>query len=644
MISAIPVLALLILVTFGADAEPGTVEGHITNENGAFLPGIEMVFSNSDTAYHAFTDKNGYYKIRLPKGKYELNLKFYRYVYPDNFKAKAGNTSETKRYDYEIDFDEFNFDKRFYTEEQKEAMKGPGFWERLFGGKDKDKHPGGRGISADYGSDGRMRSSKAMPMMAVDSDVLAETAESADSDRGLPPKDAGPAPGAGKLTSGEVNDFRKWDMWGDLTDDQFAEYSETRGVYPLKRYTVQVINNSGNPVIDARVILLDANNTIYWSARTDNTGKAELWYDMFGESPGNTPALKARVVFENEEVEIDDISEFKNGVNIVNTNWSCHNREAVDILFAVDATGSMGDEIAYLQAELLDIISRVKEKNSDTDLRLGSLFYRDDTDDYLVKHTPFSGDIQKTGNFIKEQNAAGGGDFPEAVGAALFSAVSMYDWSESARARLLFLVLDAPPHKESKARKRIREITRRLAADGIRVIPVACSGVDKDTEFIMRAIALSTNGTYVFLTDDSGIGGKHIKPSTDEYKVEKLNDLFIRLIDQFTIVPDCNAENLAGKEVSDRIFNEGDPVKTGGDLSELVVCYPNPNRGIFTIDAKRKLDELFIVDITGKIIERYGNFPAGKHEIDISRFPTGIYFGKFMEGGEWGSAKVILQR
>ncbi|MEF9479208.1 hypothetical protein OWR28_17025 [Chryseobacterium sp. 1B4] len=55
----------------------------------------------------------------------------------------------------------------------------------------------------------------------------------------------------------------------------------------------------------------------------------------------------------------------------------------------------------------------------------------------------------------------------------------------------------------------------------------------------MRTFALLTNGTYTFLTDDSGIGNSHIKPTIDSYEVEKLNDLLLRLILQRAVFPEC---------------------------------------------------------------------------------------------------------
>ena len=61
------------------------------------------------------------------------------------------------------------------------------------------------------------------------------------------------------------------------------------------------------------------------------------------------------------------------------------------------------------------------------------------------------------------------------------------------------------------------------------------SGINKQTEYLFRSQSLITAGQYVFLTDDSGIGGSHIEASTDEdpLVVEYLNDCLVRLINGY---------------------------------------------------------------------------------------------------------------
>ncbi len=42
-----------------------------------------------------------------------------------------------------------------------------------------------------------------------------------------------------------------------------------------------------------------------------------------------------------------------------------------------------------------------------------------------------------------------------------------------------------------------------------------------------------TGGTYIFLTDDSGIGYSHRSPSTESYDVETLNECMIRVVCEY---------------------------------------------------------------------------------------------------------------
>ena len=72
-----------------------------------------------------------------------------------------------------------------------------------------------------------------------------------------------------------------------------------------------------------------------------------------------------------------------------------------------------------------------------------------------------------------------------------------------------------------------------MAEQGIRLIPLASSGVNTETEFLLRSWAVMTGGTYTFLTNHSGIGNSHLEPTIGEYEVEKLNDLLVRVICEY---------------------------------------------------------------------------------------------------------------
>ena len=336
----------------------------------------------------------------------------------------------------------------------------------------------------------------------------------------------------GQVTAAEWDDLDNWDFWMDLGQNQlFTTTQNNWQFYQFSRYSFEIKDKYDFPLIDCEIQLKNSQGDAVWTARTDNEGKAELWLNLNGQSDSDPTAI---VYYKGEPTEVSNPLPYAAGVNEVKIGNEAETLIKADILFVVDATGSMSDEINYLKSELLSVINGVEKLNAQLDLRLGSVFYRDEGDEYLTRVTPFSANIESTLNFIKEQEATGGGDFPEAVHTALNIALTQLSWSESARTRILFLLLDAPPHNIPGIVNDIRDAVRDAAEKGIKIIPITASGIDKDTEFLMRYFAIATNGTYVFITDDSGIGGDHLEATVGEYEVELLNDIMVRLIDKYT--------------------------------------------------------------------------------------------------------------
>jgi len=347
-----------------------------------------------------------------------------------------------------------------------------------------------------------------------------------------------PAPRAGLLTAGEINDFSKWKLWEDLDSGTFAVYAQTWRFRMRERYSVQLINQANRPVCDARVLLLDRRGNILWEAKSDPTGKAELWNGVNGSNAEKPSAIRAE--YKGRTTKTDYVLPISEGMNYLQMDVPCETPLAADIVFVVDATGSMGDEISYLKQELDDVIKRASAE-SGLNLRTGAVFYRDHGDEYLVRNSPLNANTSQTMNFIRSQGASGGGDAPEAVEEGLEQALNTMQWSAEARTRLLFLVLDAPPHADSASVRRMQLAAAKAAAMGVRIIPLTASGINKPAEYLMRSLALATNGTYTFITNHSGIGSDHIAPSTDSYKVELLNNLLVRLIRDFSYMPSCQS-------------------------------------------------------------------------------------------------------
>ena len=337
-------------------------------------------------------------------------------------------------------------------------------------------------------------------------------------------------PQGGLVTAGEWNDLDNWAFYQKtLMKEPFKGFPDDWQMYTNHRIAV-AITAKNKPAANATVTLF-RNDTPIWTAKTDNLGRAELWVGAFQkEKELNTALLRLKV---NEQwVSTATISETQvNRIALDETLPSPTN--LVQIAFMVDATGSMGDELEFLKMDLKKVINEVQKTNTQLKISTATVFYRDEGDEYVVKHSPFTEDINQTTEFISQQRADGGGDFPEAVDKALVQ-LNQLQWQPEARTRIAFLVLDAPPHNKPAVISSIQYSVKTAAASGIKLIPVVASGIDKTTEFLMRFIAMYTNGTYVFITDHSGIGNKHLEPSVGEYQVEKLSDLMVRLIKKYS--------------------------------------------------------------------------------------------------------------
>jgi hypothetical protein len=440
------------------------------------------------------------------------------------------------------------------------------------------------------------------------------------------------------LTAGEINDFSKWEMWQDIVAEDLNKYKASWEISPQNRFTVQLTNDNGFPVVDARVELISESGEIVYASRTDNTGKAELW-GRLNLADVNHSNYKGMIYHDDQSFEIRKLIPFHQGVNTKSLNVDCTENNIVDIAFVVDATGSMGDEINFLKKEINDVIYETKNMNQSLTFNFANVFYRDQGETYLTRKQDFSNVLSKSVAFVNHQGAAGGGDYEEAVEVALDTAINSLNWSENARTRVLFLVLDAPPHNNPEIKEKLNNLMRQAASKGIRIVPLVASGINKDAEYLMRTIALATNGTYAFLTDHSGIGGSHIEPTTDEFDVELLNDLMKRIITSYTFVPKCS-QDPNEEQTYDSLLVQDDQYQEEIEWS----FWPNPTRGLIQIKVDRDIDEMYLTDLTGKILERFTNIERNRIlRRDLAQYPKGIYLLSFTLDDKVVTGKVVLQ-
>lgn len=295
------------------------------------------------------------------------------------------------------------------------------------------------------------------------------------------------------------------------------------GFNSLDRVKVYV-SNGDKAVAGATVVATDEQGNTLYSAVTDAEGNAYLFPNA--ESgiiiiTNGTDSITATFSAEERSVSVELNTEDKK-LNVI------------EIMLVVDVTGSMGDEINFLKAELADVIDRIAFNDSNTIIKLAMLFYRDTEDKVPFEYYDFT-DVTTAEGLAKQQSAlngqkaSGGGDYPEAVDQALDMAVSK-QWSTGATTKIIFHVLDAPAHSGDKYAEKLVNATKSAAEQGIRICPIICSGAAEVAEYTMREVAIYTGGTFIYVTDDSGIGGSHYDPNLPNATIELLNSLMVRLV------------------------------------------------------------------------------------------------------------------
>ena len=214
---------------------------------------------------------------------------------------------------------------------------------------------------------------------------------------------------------------------------------------------------------------------------------------------------------------------------------SAAQRPRLDLVFMVDATGSMGDEINKLKASMRAMSEQIAQLPGQPDICYGLVAYRDRGDVFITRTHDLTDDLGAFQNLLSRVQAQGGGDTPEALNEALHEVVHGLSWRVNA-ARLVVLVADAPPHLDYGAPQYDTDMQAALAK-GIKLFAVGASGLDPVGEYIFRQLAQYTAGRFVFLTyknaaDAPSGPGTQTVHDVKNYSVQTLDRLVVRLVSE----------------------------------------------------------------------------------------------------------------
>ncbi len=338
----------------------------------------------------------------------------------------------------------------------------------------------------------------------------------------------------GTLTAGVFDDTRNPDVFV-----AFAEKMQQSDVYELANVmaapltTLTVKGSDGAPIGGASVRL--GNKTLV--SGTDGRVIVTGW-DL-----GNVQGSKVDVTVGFGRAATKTTLQLGRHDHEVKLAATGQLPRALDIALIVDATGSMGDELEYLKVELRTIARDVQRAFPNVDQRFALVVYRDQGDEYVTRKFDFTADLAKFERRLGHQRADGGGDYPEAMDAAMIDAGTL-SWGGADTAKLAFVVADAPPHGE-RAMATL-EAADEMRTQGVAMYPIAASGVAEAAELVMRSAAAMSGGEYLFVTDDSGVGNAHAEPHIPCYAVQTLHASMARVI----------RSELAGRRI------EADPART----------------------------------------------------------------------------------
>jgi hypothetical protein len=138
----------------------------------------------------------------------------------------------------------------------------------------------------------------------------------------------------------------------------------------------------------------------------------------------------------------------------------------------------------------------------------------------------------------------------------------------------------------------------------------------------------SIGGALTFITD-----------STNSYTIDSAADIGKYLVFEVTPVTVDSVVGLPARVYSTKVVGVG--IREPGSF--IAKVYPNPVKDRLFIEPLQDIEKIEMLDITGQRVGSLQNTRPGKTEIDVSGFPSGIYFLRiYSKNAGYGTYKVIL--
>ena len=212
----------------------------------------------------------------------------------------------------------------------------------------------------------------------------------------------------------------------------------------------------------------------------------------------------------------------------------------LDMLFILDTTGSMSEEINQLKATIELINQTLSTLSTSPLVRYGMVLFRDRGDaqtSYLTRVIPLTENLDDFQTELNQVTASGGGDLPEDQEQGLEDAMHEIAWNTDG-IRLAWLITDAAFKLYEDETYRYVNAARDAHKAGIKIFSIGCGGLPVGGEYVLRQISQYTFAKYIFLTygetgpSEGGSPGSVSHHTGDDFETDKLESIVIHFTEE----------------------------------------------------------------------------------------------------------------
>lgn len=346
---------------------------------------------------------------------------------------------------------------------------------------------------------------------------------------------ARPSPSASGLRAGYSDDNAQFNY--------FTAFLEQYGAVPhipydiQERLSVRVLDAKGKSVPNALI-------TVSLGSRELARGlsHADGLFRFYPAALATQGSLDVSAVFDltiQAGGRRDRVQMKRDGPRLVEhrlgTNRSIAQPIPLDILFILDTTGSMGEEIERLRATIEIIYANATALKPRPLVRFGLVLYKDRGDEYVTRVVPFTENLGEFQDELDAVYASGGGDRPEDLQEALNDSLNSMDWNAGG-IRLAFAITDADAQLYDDQDYDYIRAANDARERGIKIYTIGTGGLPLEGEYVLRQIAQLSDARYIFLSygeqgeSEGGAPGSVSHHTGSNYATDKLEAIIIRFI------------------------------------------------------------------------------------------------------------------